>query len=45
MKVCTVAHVSPGFGEVPVGSLWADDSDVVDACPDMFDDLDGEDLR
>jgi len=26
MKVCTVEHHAPGFGLVPVGSLWADDS-------------------
>jgi hypothetical protein len=29
MKVCIEAHVSPLFGEIPVGSLWADDSPYV----------------
>lgn len=26
MKVCIEAHVSPLFGEIPLGSLWEDDS-------------------
>lgn len=26
MKVCIETHVAPGFGEIPAGSLWADDS-------------------
>jgi len=26
MKVCTFEHEAPGFGTIPVGSLWADDS-------------------
>lgn len=26
MKVCVEAHVSPLFGEIPAGSVWADDS-------------------
>lgn len=26
MKVCTTEHVAPGFGTIPAGSLWADDS-------------------
>lgn len=26
MKRCTVEHVAPTFGTIPVGSLWADDS-------------------
>ncbi len=29
MKLCVTAHVSPLFGEIPVGSLWADDSPYV----------------
>lgn len=29
MKVCITEHVAPGFGVVPVGSLWADDSPYV----------------
>lgn len=29
MKVCIEAHVSPLFGEIPAGSLWADDSPFV----------------
>jgi len=32
MKVCTIEHDAPGFGTVPVGSLWEDDSPyVIDA--------------
>ena len=32
MKVCTKTHDVVGFGTVPAGSLWADDSPyVVDA--------------
>lgn len=26
MKVCTETHHASGFGEIPAGSLWADDS-------------------
>ena len=26
MKRCTQTHNAPGFGEIPEGSLWADDS-------------------
>lgn len=26
MKVCTETHQASGFGEIPAGSLWADDS-------------------
>jgi len=26
MKVCIEAHDAPGFGHVPAGSLWDDDS-------------------
>lgn len=26
MKVCTETHFAPSFGEIPAGSLWADDS-------------------
>lgn len=26
MKVCTVTHRVDGFGEIPAGSLWDDDS-------------------
>lgn len=29
MKVCTVTHTVAGFGEVPSGSLWDDDSPFV----------------
>ncbi len=29
MKVCTTEHTAPGFGTIPVGSLWADDSPYV----------------
>lgn len=43
MKRCTQTHNAPGFGEIPEGSIWADDSpyigaagcfeDVTDATP------------
>lgn len=36
MKVCKKAHVSESFGEVPVGSLWDDDSEVVAENPKNF---------
>lgn len=29
MKRCTQSHSSPGFGVIPEGSLWADDSPYV----------------
>ncbi len=29
MKVCITTHTHPGFGEIPAGSLWADDSPYV----------------
>jgi hypothetical protein len=41
MKVCTVEHDADGFGTIPVGSLWADDSPyVVDA--DKFAEVEAE---
>lgn len=40
MKVCVTAHVSPLFGEIPEGSLWADDSPyVLDDFADCFVDV------
>lgn len=30
MKVCTETHTRPGFGVIPAGSLWADDSPYID---------------
>ena len=36
MKVCKKAHVSESFGEVPVGSLWDDDAEVVAENPKNF---------
>lgn len=40
MKVCTTAHECPGFGTIPEGSLWADDSPyVTDENADLFDDV------
>ena len=33
---CHTEHVSPGFGVVPVGSLWQDDHPVVTAAPELF---------
>jgi hypothetical protein len=36
MKVCTIAHEAPGFGFVPVGSLWDDDSPFLTEDNDMF---------
>lgn len=29
MKVCIEEHDAPGFGRIPDGSLWADDSPFV----------------
>ena len=29
MLRCIEAHIVPSFGEIPVGSLWADDSPYV----------------
>ena len=29
MKVCTVTHMVPSFGEITAGSLWADDSPYI----------------
>lgn len=43
MKVCTIEHVSPLFGTVPVGSLWADDSPyVLDDFAHCFDEVEVE---
>jgi hypothetical protein len=36
VKVCTIAHEVPGFGHVPVGSLWDDDSPYLTEDNDMF---------
>ena len=36
MKVCKKAHVSESFGEVPVGSRWDDDAEVVAENPKNF---------
>ena len=30
MKRCIEAHVVASFGEIPVGSLWADDSPYIE---------------
>lgn len=41
MKVCIEAHVSPLFGEIPAGSLWADNSPyVLDDFAHCFADVD-----
>ena len=38
MKRCTQDHHAPGFGLVPAGSLWDDDSPyVIEA--DLFEDV------
>lgn len=29
MKVCVTEHEHPGFGTIPVGSVWADDSPYI----------------
>lgn len=36
MKICTKTHVNPSFGEIPKGSLWADDSPYIIADPKLF---------
>lgn len=38
MKRCTQTHVHPGFGEIPAGSLWDDDSPYIG--DDLFEDVD-----
>lgn len=38
MKVCTIEHECPGFGTIPAGSLWADDSPYL-ADGDKFADV------
>ena len=43
MKRCTQEHTAAGFGTIPVGSLWADDSPyVIDA--DMFEPVDADEV-
>lgn len=40
MKRCIREHEAPGFGTIPVGSLWADDSPFIgeaDAFRDILD--------
>lgn len=29
MKICIETHTATGFGEIPEGSLWDDDSEYV----------------
>lgn len=41
MKVCTSTHTHPGFGEIPEGSLWADDSEYL--TEGMFVDVHSDD--
>lgn len=41
MKKCIEAHDALGFGHVPVGSLWADDSPFVQEA-DKFEDIETE---
>lgn len=36
MKVCTKAHLSESFGEVPAGALFDDDAPAVAETPDAF---------
>jgi len=38
VKVCIIEHDAPGFGLVPVGSLWADDSPYI-GTPGCFADV------
>ena len=40
MRVCITEHVAPGFGLVPVGSLWADDACVATDDDELFADVD-----
>jgi len=39
MKRCIQTHVVKSFGEIPEGSLWADDSEYVTDL-DLFEDVD-----
>lgn len=44
MKVCTVTHTVDGFGEIPAGSLWDDDSPYAVGF-DKFADITGFDTQ
>ena len=39
MRVCITEHTAPGFGLVPVGSLWDDDGPVSTADEMLFADV------
>lgn len=39
MKVCIAEHVDEGFGTIPVGSIWEDDSPYIGAS-ENFEDVD-----
>lgn len=40
MRVCIAEHTAPGFGVVPVGSLWGDNPYVPTADDALFADVD-----
>lgn len=41
MKRCVTTHVAAGFGTIPAGSLWDDDSEyLTDDNADCFADVD-----
>lgn len=43
MKRCTTTHEAAGFGTIPAGSLWADDSEyITEANAEHFADVDAE---
>lgn len=43
MKRCTETHTVAGFGEIPAGSLWEDDSPfVLDDHADKFEPVDAD---
>lgn len=44
MRVCVEAFRSRRFGEVPLGSLWDDDSKIVAERPESFRDVLDDDL-
>lgn len=46
MKRCVIEHEAPGFGRVPVGSLWDDDSPfLTDENEAFFDDVTYEEVE
>lgn len=46
MKRCTTTHEAAGFGTIPAGSLWADDSEyITDDNTEHFVDVEAEPVK